>query len=348
MQSNQFWLSPAVHPVYARLVYAELLRQGLSSEQIQADSPLDWDALLHSNHFLNMSSLQSLLASAIRLSGCPWLGFAVGMHTDVSAHGPAGYAAVTANTIGEAIGLTEHYSSLRQHLGAFRWERKQPPVLVLDEARMPAAIREYLLGHFTTALLRLLEPLGGQPLHDVIRIDWPLPEPDWSKEIRGYARDWRFDADALRIHLPAGLMEEPCLGADSEACQHAVRDCENQLQRQQRGGALSERIKQRLLECEQDYPTLAQMAEQEHVTARTLIRHLHSEGSSYQQIMDRLRSEQAGWLLAHTELSVERVAEKLGYQDTSNFSRTFRRWYGATPKTYRAQFQRDKTQRPSD
>ncbi|MEH6686350.1 MAG: helix-turn-helix domain-containing protein [Halopseudomonas sabulinigri] len=340
MPSQQFWLSPAVHPVYARLVYAELLRQGLSAEQIQTDIPLDWSALLHSNQFLSLSNLQSLLLNAMALSDCPWLGFAVGMHTDVSAHGPAGYAAVTAPTIGEAISLTEQYTSLRQHLAAFRLESSQPPVLMLDELRMPEAIREYLLGHFTTALLRLLETLGGQPLNSAIRIDWPLPKPCWAKEIEGYAGEWRYGADALRIYLPAGLLQQDCLGADAQACQQALRDCANQLHRQQRGGTLTERIKQRLLQTGQGFPTLPEMAEHEHVTARTLIRHLRNEGTHYQHILDNLRSEQASWLLVHTELSIESIAERLGYQDTSNFSRTFRRWHGCTPRLYRTQYQR--------
>jgi len=336
MHSEQFWLGPAVHPVYARLVYAELLRQGLDAKQVQANSQIDWDALLRSNQFLSFSNLQNLLLSAMALSNCPWLGFNVGLHTDVSAHGPAGYAAVTAPNIGEAISLTEKYTSLRQHLAVFRLESDNPPVLVLEVLDMPEAIREYLLGHFTTALLRLLETLSGQPLNNSIRIEWPLPEPEWAKQIAGYAKEWHFGTNALRIHLPNGLLQQPCLGADAEACQQALRDCAHQLQRQQRGGTLAERIKQRLLQSGQSYPTLAQMAEQEHVTARTLIRHLHNESSSYQQIMDELRSEQAGWLLANTELSIERVAERLGYQDTSNFSRTFRRWHGCAPREYRA------------
>ena len=44
----------------------------------------------------------------------------------------------------------------------------------------------------------------------------------------------------------------------------------------------------------------------------------------------------ACWLLVHTDLSVEAVAERLGYSDTSNFSRTFRRWLGMPPNAFRA------------
>ncbi|MEB3734846.1 AraC family transcriptional regulator ligand-binding domain-containing protein [Halopseudomonas pachastrellae] len=199
----------------------------------------------------------------------PRPGFAAGMHTDVSTHGPGGYAAVTAATIGEAIELAQHYAPLRQHLATFVVEQRDPPVLRLDEHLVPLAVRDYLLGHFTTGMLRLLETVSGQPLGPELTLEWPGAKPDWADAVRDYAANWVFDGDALRLHLPAGLLEQPCLGADAELHRHALRDCEHQLQRQQSGGDLSQRIKQRLLQCEYHYPTLAQTAEQEHLTART-------------------------------------------------------------------------------
>ncbi|PKN32436.1 MAG: hypothetical protein CVU61_18020, partial [Deltaproteobacteria bacterium HGW-Deltaproteobacteria-19] len=39
----------------------------------------------------------------------------------------------------------------------------------------------------------------------------------------------------------------------------------------------------------------------------------------------------------HSDASIERIAERLGYRDTSNFSRTFRRWAGTTPSLWREQ-----------
>jgi AraC-like DNA-binding protein len=34
---------------------------------------------------------------------------------------------------------------------------------------------------------------------------------------------------------------------------------------------------------------------------------------------------------------VEEIAARLGYQDTRNFSRSFRRWHGSTPSAVRRQ-----------
>ena len=81
--------------------------------------------------------------------------------------------------------------------------------------------------------------------------------------------------------------------------------------------------------------TLEQLAGEFHLSERTLIRRLREEGVQYQQLLDEVRQELACWLLQNTPLSVERVAERLGYRDTSNFSRTFRRWLGVTPHAWR-------------
>ncbi len=330
------WLSPSIHPVYARLVCAELRRRGFSEAEAIAGTRLDWHSLHHDNSFLSAEQIQRLITHAIKLSDCPWLGFDVGRHTDVSAHGAAGYAAISAVDVGSAFATIERYAALRQDLAVFRIDTATPPSLVLDEYQISAETRVYLLGHFTTAILRLLETITGQPPRDLITLEWPLPEPEWSVVFASVAARVRFASPCLRIVLPEGYLHTPGLAADPEAHRQALRDCDNQLERLARG-TLSERIKRRLLGCGQRFPTLDEMACAEHMAPRTLIRHLQAEGVRYQSLLDEVRSDQACWLLSQTSHSIESIAERLGYQDTSNFSRTFRRWLGVTPKQFRQQ-----------
>jgi AraC-like DNA-binding protein len=73
------------------------------------------------------------------------------------------------------------------------------------------------------------------------------------------------------------------------------------------------------------------------VSPRTLMRRLAAEGTSFQALLDTSRKTRALWLLQHSPHSVEDIAAQLGYIDTSNFSRTLRRWYGLTPRALRRQ-----------
>lgn len=333
------WLSPSIHPVYARLLCAELRRRGFSEAQALAGTRLDWHALHHDNGLLSAEQIQRLIVHSLQLSECLWLGFEVGRHTDVSAHGAAGVAAISAADVGSAVEVIERYALLRQDLATFTLEDGPTPCLTLDEHLVTEETRVYLLGHFTAAILRLLETLTGQPPRESIALEWPLPEPAWSGVFRTVAARYRFDAPRLRIVLPEGYLQLPCLAADPQVHRQALRDCDNQMERLARGGSLSDRIKRRLLACGQRFPTLEEMAAVEHMAVRTLIRHLHTEGMRYQTLLDEVRSDQACWLLGQTSQSIEAIAERLGYQDTSNFSRTFRRWLGVTPRQFRQQQQ---------
>jgi AraC-like DNA-binding protein len=89
------------------------------------------------------------------------------------------------------------------------------------------------------------------------------------------------------------------------------------------------------LTCGETYPTAAEAATQLHLSPRSLFRQLAGENASYRGLLDCHRNELARGLLESTDLAVERIAERLGYADPSNFSRTFRRWNGVNPREFR-------------
>jgi AraC-like DNA-binding protein len=71
------------------------------------------------------------------------------------------------------------------------------------------------------------------------------------------------------------------------------------------------------------------------LSARTLKRRLDEEGTSFSAILDEQRRARALLLLRSPELSVDTIAERVGYSDIANFTRAFRRWTGTTPTAFR-------------
>ena len=53
--------------------------------------------------------------------------------------------------------------------------------------------------------------------------------------------------------------------------------------------------------------------------------------------MDEYRGGLAKAYLAHSNLSISQVAWLLGYQEVSTLTDAFKRWYGMTPRQWRAQ-----------
>jgi AraC-like DNA-binding protein len=68
---------------------------------------------------------------------------------------------------------------------------------------------------------------------------------------------------------------------------------------------------------------------------RTFIRKLKVEETSYQSLLDEVRKELVVWYLSNGSMTIEQIADQLGYADTSNFSRVFRRWFNQTPSEFR-------------
>ncbi len=68
------------------------------------------------------------------------------------------------------------------------------------------------------------------------------------------------------------------------------------------------------------------------ISARTLQRRLRENGTSFSAVLEELRREFFGELLADKKLAVSDVALLLGYSEPSAFQRAFRRWRGVSPR----------------
>jgi len=61
-------------------------------------------------------------------------------------------------------------------------------------------------------------------------------------------------------------------------------------------------------------------------------------GQSPRQYMSKLVLNQAKHLLVHSTYTMEELAEQLGFQSASHFSRQFRRWTGMPPSAFRPRY----------
>jgi AraC-like DNA-binding protein len=70
---------------------------------------------------------------------------------------------------------------------------------------------------------------------------------------------------------------------------------------------------------------------------RTMQRRLAADGIQFSCLIDEMRAELARDLLRDPEARISEVAFRLGYASPSALSRAFRRWFGATPRSFRCQ-----------
>ena len=147
-----------------------------------------------------------------------------------------------------------------------------------------------------------------------------------------------FEAAATAIRFEAGLLQAPVV-QDEAALKAFLRAAPQSVflkYRNEDGWAA--RVRRRLraaAEGPADWPDFAALAAELGVAETTLRRRLEGEGTSYQAIKDRLRNDAAIDCLCHSALSIDEIAARLGFLETSAFHRAFKRWNGLPPGAYR-------------
>ncbi len=83
-------------------------------------------------------------------------------------------------------------------------------------------------------------------------------------------------------------------------------------------------------------PTRERVAKRLKISARTLQRRLNDWGVTFEELVDEYRRDRALRFLRRSDHSILEIAYSLGYSDPAHFTRAFKRWTGASPRSYRS------------
>lgn len=136
-----------------------------------------------------------------------------------------------------------------------------------------------------------------------------------------------FSPDTLGISLPRG---------DTLSFQICDDLCATMLKEMKTANGPARKVRDLILRAPSDFPSLSEVANQLYTTPRTLRRKLADQGTSYQQILNDVRKSLAIKFLRETQLSMEEIAERVGFSDSRNFRQAFKKWTDTTPSSHRA------------
>lgn len=154
---------------------------------------------------------------------------------------------------------------------------------------------------------------------------------------RMFTEHQRFDAEVTAIWLDPSVLQAPLAQNPQSLAGFLQTAPQSVFLRYRNEDSWTARLRRRMRSeiGAEVWPTFAQIAEELGIAPTTLRRRLEAEGSSFQQIKDRMRSDWAIDRLCHTALSLEQLAAGLGFHDASAFHRAFVRWTGLQPGVYR-------------
>jgi len=332
-----------VPPIYARLLRMLLQHADIDGDRVLGGAGLDWDTLVTDERRLGRDTIMRLAEGAMTAMRRPWLGLDLGGGAPVSAHGALGYAVVTSRDLRAAMLTLARYGTTRND--AMAWtciDTRDGMTMAAVERTDLGGVRGFVIDTVLGAVLRMIETAVGL-VPTGLRIALPLPTPPWRDQYQRFGlTEVRFDQPAFAFHVDRCDLALPCIGADAKAHASACRDCEEALA-EVAGASMAQRVSGFLAAVgDGGYPRMAEVAARCGISPRTLIRRLHADGVTFQSLLDAARQQRALWMLLHTAEPVEEIAARVGYLDTSNFSRTVRRWFGASPRELReaaAEFQ---------
>lgn len=321
-------------PAAQALDVAELVKTwGISREQLFEGLSLQAAALERPDARITLGRYIALLERARTLSGQPALGFFLGMRMRVPTHGFLGFAAMTASTLREALELAVRYAPTRTNV--LRLELRVAggeASLFLDELTDLGEARDSILLMLSVGLWQIGQELTGQVLTGAV--EYPFPKPAYAAQFDNLSFSIGWSAPRTCLRFDGALLDTPLSMANPVALHLAREQCERALDALDAQG-LTARVREALPRGEDaGFHSLEEVAGKLGVSSRTLKRKLKAEGTAFSDILDQLAIEQARVLL-RTALSVEQIAERMGYSDVSNFGRAFRRWTGTTPAAYR-------------
>jgi AraC-like DNA-binding protein len=304
-------------------------RWKVTPEALLRGLPITAEALADPATRVPLLVCEAIVQRGIELTGEPALCVHLGMQMRVSSHGFLGFAAMTANTVREALDLATRYAHVRTSaIGlALHVEGDLASVAIEERTPLPPALRELFVLALVIGIWQLGEKLTGRPLDGIAEVAFPRPAYPLPTE------RLRFDRPAHRLVFPSKELDLALTTADAAAKRLASEQLERELAALSEGALVTEIRAQ--LAREGGPPTIEEVARALRVSPRTLKRRLAELGTTFSELRDDQRRQRALLLLDNRALSISDVATRLGYTELPNFTRAFRKWTGMTPAAYR-------------
>jgi AraC-like DNA-binding protein len=250
------------------------------------------------------------------------------------------YLYVTADTIADAIRVTLPYAHLvvdpadpfefRQDetgaTGTWHWT-------TYHETEVVRELQEQTLGQ----MLRMAR-LGIRRPVVPARVRFTVPAPaDHAYLVEAFGtRSIEFGADSISMTFAPADAESPLPGADPALAAILADYADSVAATAQFVAGWLDHFRVELASlCATGVPEMAMLAQRLAMSTRTLQRRLLGAGTTWRAEVDAARQENTERMLRTTSLSIESIAQRVGYSDERALRRAVHRWYGMSPNQVR-------------
>lgn len=333
---------PAVEDIRRSVVSAQILTQfavdrGVMREACLCDTDISLAALGDPQTEISAAQELQLVRNLLSALGhAPALGLDVGLRYHLSTYGIWGFALLSSPNLRAVAQVVERYLDLSFAFIRFRFEVDAKFTrIVLDDREVPDDVRTFLLERDFAAwanAMRELIPAGVSVRRAQFRHPRPAHVARYA-ELCGVVPS--FDAADNAITLDTADMDAPLPQSNTTLARMCLDQCRQLLDRRKQRAGVAGQVRDHLFQRAGTMPSLEVVAQQMHLSARSLRRHLQAEATSFRALSDEVMETLAEELLTTAHLKLEEVAERLGYAEPASFIHAFKRWKGVSPNVFR-------------
>src|SRR6185312_14725784 len=303
-------------------VEVQLEKAGLTRAQI--DNPRAPIKVRDQIKFLN------LIASAV---DDDFLGFHLAQACDLREIGLLYYVLASSETLIEALQRAVRYSTIVNEGVSQTCVDGEDFGLSFDYIGVSRHPDRHQIEFWITALVRTCRQLTGfRVVPERIRLVHHRTAGAELSEVFG--DDIEFGAPADDVVFPMSIRNSRVVSADPYLNNLLISYCEDALaHRKTKRGSFQSAVENAIAPLlPHGKATAADVARQLGLSQRTFARRLSSEGLTFSELLENLRSDLASRYLLEGHMGVSQVAWLLGYREVGSFSHAFRRWTGKTPR----------------
>lgn len=271
-----------------------------------------------------------------------------GRQFQISEYGILGYAMKSAQTLSQALHLASKYHQTAAPLLSvdFAVNDELYEVILENTSMLDEGVFALLVEELMATFPRVLYQLTGENiLAEQIDLSYAATN-HWQSYYKVFRCRPNFNASRCAYAFSMQALDLPLLAKDSNMLELLDRRCQDLLDFGSGAKALSQKVTRLLLQQLSSVNSASDISSLLNINERTLRRNLAKENTSFQMLLDNVRQRFAEDCLYNTTLTVQEVAELVGYTEASNFRRAFHRWTSRSPDQYRVCAQQDPTRMP--
>lgn len=335
MQAEQQRTVSASYIVTLLDVFTEALGGGKARGEMLAETGIDPRSLLDPDARLPVAAVSRLWQIARDSTHDRLLGLRVGAHIRPGSFSVLGHLLMTCATLRDALDQTARFAVLVGDGGVLTMDKSSRAVeLRYDLVDRNLPCREERIEAILACLVAFASWITGTRIvPEIVRFAHESPGEEAAYR-RVFGIDPVFEQADNAVAIAPSDLDRPLTQANAALSTILTNHAETMLSQLTTLDPFLHGLRQRLLiQLPGQPPELEETAAVLGMTGRSLQRKLSTLDTSFQEELTALRRDTAFNYL-HSHLPIREIAYLLGFSDTANFHKAFKRWTGVTPKQW--------------